>query len=141
MTRLAFPKKTARKPRPNPSKDEKHLALIRRCQCLACLAEPAEAAHIRYADPSRNKPMTGMGLKPADRWAVPLCPSCHRDGPGAQHSMGERVFWEGHRIDPLEVAIELFRISTTCRERRADRQMTASVMRQVVRRYHNRRTM
>lgn len=135
---LMFPKPSAQKRRRDPSKDEVHLGLIRQCQCLACLVEPAEAAHVRYADPLRDKPMTGMGRKPADKWAVPLCPKCHRDGPGAQHSMGERQFWEAHRIDPLAVCIELHRISTTCRERRLDHEMTVDLMRAAVRKANRR---
>ncbi len=135
---MAFPKRVARKRQPDPDRDEKHLALIRQCQCVACLSEPAEAAHVRYGEPTKGKPSTGMGRKPADKWTVPLCPNCHRNGPGAQHSMGERAFWEAHRIDPLALAQELYVVSTTCRGRRLDRQMTINLMWQIIRRNHRR---
>jgi hypothetical protein len=136
---MAFPKIAPRKRQPDPTRDDKHLALIRLCQCVTCLSEPAEAAHVRYGDAARGKSITGMGTKPADRWTVPLCAECHRNGPGAQHSMGERAFWESHRIDPLALAEELYRISTTCRGRRLDRGLTVNLMKQVIRRNHRRK--
>lgn len=92
--------------------NEAHLKAIRQCNCLVCgKFQPSEAAHIRYGDTSYGKFATGMGQKPDDKWTVPLCADCHRNGSEkrkAQHQMNERKFWEQEGIDPLEVAIELF---------------------------------
>jgi hypothetical protein len=83
--------------------DDDYLALIRRCPCLACDTDPAgEAAHLRLTAP--GKPTTGIGIKPADVWALPLCPVCHR----RQHSMGELLFWRWLGLDPVAICKELW---------------------------------
>lgn len=58
--------------------------------------------------PEIGKRPTGMGEKPDDRWAVPLCSSCHRDGPGAQHLVGEKTFWRQVGVNPFVVAEALY---------------------------------
>lgn len=107
--------KRKHKARPKRLIDERHLDLVRQLQCLACGAEPAEAAHIRYGDLLRGKPITGIGIRPDDKWTVPLCPRCHRFGKDCQHSMNEKVFWEQHRIDPIGVAEALYNVSSSIR--------------------------
>lgn len=93
-----------------PPRNAAHLALIRRLGCLSCDADPAgEAAHLRMA--RDGKPVTGIGIKPDDRYALPLCPACHTDGPGAQHKMGEVAFWRGLGIDALVVCQRLYAAS------------------------------
>ena len=47
------------------------------------------------------------GVKPGDRYAVPLCAACH----AKQHRVGELTFWSGLRIDPLNVALRNWTIS------------------------------
>lgn len=89
-------------------KDAAHLAAIRECDCIICGAWPVEAAHIRYPDNNHDKLLTGKGEKPHDKWALPLCHSCHRTGEGAQHSMNERKFWQMHNINPLKVCEQLY---------------------------------
>ena len=49
----------------------------------------------------------GVGVKPADRYAVPLCVTCH----AKQHRMGELSFWSALCIDPLNVSLRLWTIS------------------------------
>ena len=49
----------------------------------------------------------GVGMKPGDRYAVPLCTACH----GKQHRIGELTFWSALRIDPLNVAFRLWTVS------------------------------
>lgn len=137
ITGLPFPKKVTRPRAANPDRDEAHLRLLRKCQCLACGAEPAEAAHIRYSDAARGKVNPGMGRKPADRHAVPLCPKCHRMGRGCQHDRNERVWWEQHRIDPLVVADALYSASTVGRNRRLETSMLVDLLRAVVRKSSN----
>ena len=50
---------------------------------------------------------SGVGMKPGDRYAVPLCSACHVK----QHRIGELSFWSGLRIDPLSVALRLWTVS------------------------------
>ena len=88
--------------------NEKHLAFIRTLPCLICRDNiSTEAAHIRYADAKHAKPITGVGIKPDDRYTVPLCGRHHRE----QHSMSERSFWEHYGLDPIPIALRLYSIS------------------------------
>lgn len=137
---LLIPKGGRRKRPPEPgAKDERHLRLIRQCQCLACGREPVEAAHVRYADFLRGKPITGIGRKPEDFWTVPLCPDDHRNGPNSQHGHGdEREWWELHRIDPLDVATRLYEASSRGREAALPEHEIISHMRAIVRRARRR---
>ena len=48
----------------------------------------------------------GVGIKPADRYAVPLCASCHAN----QHRVGELTFWSALRVDPLNVSFRLWTV-------------------------------
>jgi hypothetical protein len=80
-----------RKKRPNPG--HPYLAWLKTQPCAACrAAAPSEAAHVR--GPISLK--TGLPLpRRADTAylaAVPLCSSCHRDGPGSIHELGEMEF-------------------------------------------------
>lgn len=83
-----------------------HLALIRRCPCISCDQDPAgEAAHYRASDD--GKPITGVGVKPDDKWTLPLCHACHM----RQHAIGELKFWSILAIAPLVLALKLYRLS------------------------------
>lgn len=85
------------------------LAFVRRRQCCACgTPAPSQAAHVRYSDAAHGAINPGVGAKPHDRRAVPLCPACHLDGPGAQHRGSERKFWERVNIDPYKLASDLY---------------------------------
>lgn len=55
--------------------------------------------------------LQALGQKPDDKWCVPLCAAHHREGPGAQHQIGEIAFWKHHQIDPLRLSILLFNCS------------------------------
>ena len=90
--------------------DAKYLALVRRCACLGCDADPAGvAAHVRMT--RTGKPISGAGLKPGDHWTLPLCRTCHTDGPGAQHVVGEVPFWRDLGLDPLPLCQQLYAAS------------------------------
>jgi hypothetical protein len=81
---------------------QQHLAFVRQLPCVACgKAAPSEAAHVRCGTDG------GVGVKPGDRYAVPLCTACH----ARQHRIGELTFWSALRIDPLNVALRLWTIS------------------------------
>lgn len=87
-------------------RDNGYLAFLRRhpCACGCGRPAPSDAAHIRMASPSRGKLLTGMQVKPSDRFAVPLNRTCHE----AQHSMSEARFWSSRGLDPFEIADRLF---------------------------------
>ena len=79
-----------------------HLVFIRQLSCTACgRAPPSEAAHVRSGTDG------GAGVKPSDRFSVPLCTECH----ALQHQFGELRFWSTLRIDPLNVAFGLWTVS------------------------------
>ncbi len=87
--------------------NKKHLAFIRTLPCVICLDNTAtEACHIRMEDARIAKPLTGMGIKPDDRFTLPMCGRHHRE----QHSMNEYKFWLMQAIDPVLTALALYSI-------------------------------
>jgi len=50
----------------------------------------------------------GIGKKPADKWALPLCASCHTIADDSQHRVGERAYWERIGLNPLLVCVKLY---------------------------------
>jgi hypothetical protein len=89
-----IPRTPARtKPKPNLRRRVQHLAFARQLPCVACgKAAPSEAAHVRTGTDS------GVGIKPGDRYTVPLCSGCH----ARQHRIGELTFWSALRTDPSQ---------------------------------------
>lgn len=84
--------------------DPAYLVLIRQLPCLHCTLEPCgQACHIRRQSGVHNK-RGGIGKKPADRWAAPLCFEHHM----LQHRVGELQFWHDLGIDPLLVCERLY---------------------------------
>ena len=73
-----------------PMRCPEYLKWLRGCKCWTCGATGRiEAAHYRGPEiPPEDK--GGTGLKPADRWAIPLCHDCHR----MQHAEGHAAFDE-----------------------------------------------
>ena len=93
---------TRHKPKPNLYRRLQHLAFVRQLPCVACgRLAPSEAAHVRTGTDG------GVGVKPADRYTIPLCTACH----AKQHRIGELPFWSALRIDPLNVALRLWTVS------------------------------
>lgn len=85
-----------------------YLAWLRRQPCVArhmggCVG-PIEAAHIRSPSLRHDKPLTGLGVKPDDRWCVGACNAHHRQ----QHSMNEMAWWRSIGLDPFTTAEGLF---------------------------------
>lgn len=93
----------------NPrQRDEEHLAAIRLCPCLSCGKEPCgEAAHIRMSSAKDGKPITGIGTRPSDEFALCLCHSCHME----QHAIGEAGFFDRLGIAPVFAARQLYHYS------------------------------
>lgn len=88
--------------------NKKYLDVIRGLPCVLS-GRPAEAAHVRYADPEYDKRYTGMREKPDDKWTLPLCPVLHRLSTNSQHQHNEREWWARLGIaDPLAICAELW---------------------------------
>jgi hypothetical protein len=88
--------------------DPAYLAMVRCMPCVRCGDEPCrEAAHVRMQSAAHDK-RGGIGKKPADKWAVPLCSWCHTRDRDSQHQLGERAFWGRLGINPLLVCERLF---------------------------------
>lgn len=88
--------------------DAVYLARVRQMPCLKCGDEPCgEAAHVRAQSAAHGK-RGGMGRRPSDRWALPLCAGCHRLDPDAQHKIGEIAFWHLVGINPHFVCERLY---------------------------------
>jgi hypothetical protein len=104
--------------RPARDEDPKHLAAVRQCMCLSCGNErQVEAAHVRMSIVGRPNP--GIGIKPDDKYALPLCSVCHRTGPTAQHEVGEVKFWAALGIEPLALCLRLYEVSPEVEKMRA----------------------
>lgn len=98
------------KRKPNFRVRRSHREFVGRRICLACgrvptIEEPNECGHVRMGTDG------GGGLKPSDRYTVPLCSWCHRLGPKAQHQVGEPAFWGALGIDPTDPALRLWTVS------------------------------
>jgi DNA recombination protein Rad52 len=90
-------------PKETRIRDRDHLAFVARQPCLVCGRRPAQAHHLKFAQPR------AMSLKVSDEYIVPLC-NGHHD---ALHRSGdERAWWARHGIiDPLKFAARLWAAS------------------------------
>jgi hypothetical protein len=88
--------------------DPDYLALVRQMPCLSCGHDPCgEAAHVRFASAAFGR-SSGLGKKPADRDALPLCRDDHQLNRDAQHKRNEFAFWQDLNINPYLVAEKLY---------------------------------
>jgi hypothetical protein len=106
LKRVSIPAQSAPR-KSDADQDPGYLALIRECPCLHCGMEPSEPAHLRMSSAAYGK-ASGLGKKPADRWANPLCSEHHRLARDAQHNRGEQEFWHALGINPLITATLLY---------------------------------
>ncbi len=90
-------------PKDKRIRDKAHLSFVASQPCLVSGRRPAQAHHIRFAQPR------GLGLKVSDEFTVPLC-NGHHD---SLHQTGdERAWWARHGIlDPLMLANRLWAVS------------------------------
>jgi hypothetical protein len=79
-------------PKPVTYRNEDYLGYVRGLPCARCGRSGAVAAHQRCLGGG------GMGLKPSDYHAVPLCWECH----GEEHR-GAKTFWEGVDLKMLVI--------------------------------------
>ncbi len=80
-------------------RDKAHLRFVASNPCLICERRPADAHHLRFAQPQ------ALGRKVSDEFTVPLCRAHYRDN----HRVGdERAWWSRALIDPIEVSQRLW---------------------------------
>lgn len=90
--------------------DDAHLKFIRLLPSLVPGQGPVEAAHLRYADRLHGKPLTGIGVKPDDRYVLPLAHGAHMDQHA--HPEGERAWWASWGLDdPIVVSTRLWLVT------------------------------
>jgi hypothetical protein len=90
---------------PRRIRDKDHLRRVASQPCLVCGAAPADAHHIRFAQPK------ALGRKVSDEFTVPLCRTHHRE---LHHTGNERAWWHDMGLDPLPVARRLWDESYGC---------------------------
>lgn len=74
-----------------PVQDSAYLKFLRLLPCVCCgSARRIEAAHIGPR---------GLSQKTSDYTALPLCASCHREGPQALHRIGPESFQAVYGLD------------------------------------------
>jgi hypothetical protein len=87
---------------PRRSRDKDHLVFVAKQPCLICDRTPADAHHLRFAQPR------AMSKKVSDEFTVPLCRTHHRQ----LHDAGDETsWWNDMGIDPLPVARALWQQS------------------------------
>jgi hypothetical protein len=88
--------------------DPKYLEWLRNqyCACGCHQPPPCDPAHLRASSLKHDKPLTGMGRKPDDRWALPLKHAHHMK----QHEWGDEVGWWKSRgvSDPFGLCNEYY---------------------------------
>jgi DNA recombination protein Rad52 len=73
-------------------RDKEHLRTVAKEPCLVCGRSPSQAHHLKFLEPR------GLGLKPSDEFAVPLCRLHHR----SLHDAGdEMTWWRQHNLEPV----------------------------------------
>jgi ERF superfamily len=80
-------------------RDKEHCKFVATQPCAVCGRMPAEAHHIRFAQPR------ALGRKVSDEYTVPVCRLHHRD----LHTYGDEAsWWAGVSVDPLPIALQLW---------------------------------
>ena len=83
-------------------RDKEHCKFVAAHPCVVCGRTPAEAHHIRFAQPR------ALNRKVSDEYTVPVCRVHHRE----LHRYGDEVsWWAAVNIDPLPIAFELWQRS------------------------------
>jgi hypothetical protein len=80
---------------PRRFRDKTHLKFVSKQPCLICGRQPADAHHLRFAQPA------ALSRKVSDEFTVPLCRGHHRE----VHRSGDEASWWGKaEIDPIGAA-------------------------------------
>ncbi|BBC01165.1 MULTISPECIES: ERF family protein [Bradyrhizobium] len=99
----AAPEAALARPKEPPRKRCKaHLLFVGDQPCLVCRQTPSDAHHLKFAQPR------ALGRKVSDEYTVPLCRAHHHE----LHRYGnERAWWANLKIEPLQVAQDLWTAS------------------------------
>jgi hypothetical protein len=85
-------------------RDKDHRKFVSTQPCLVCGRTPADPHHLRFAQPR------ALSRKVSDEFTVPVCRLHHRE----LHNHGdEKKWWEGNNINPLPMALNLWKQSQT----------------------------
>jgi ERF superfamily protein len=76
-------------------RDREHVKSVAKQACLVCGRRPADAHHLRFAQPP------ALGRKVSDEFTVPLCRGHHRE---VHRSGDEPAWWSKTAIDPTAAA-------------------------------------
>ena len=80
-------------------RDKDHRRFVSSQPCLVCGRKPADAHHLRFAQPR------ALGRRVSDEFTVPVCRLHHRE----LHRHGDEAgWWQSIRIDPLPIARRLW---------------------------------
>jgi ERF superfamily len=81
-------------------RDKHHTRFVSRQPCVVCGRTPADPHHLRFAQPR------ALGRKVSDEYTVPVCRTHHRE----LHSYGDEAsWWAGVNVDPVPIALALWR--------------------------------
>ena len=81
-------------------RDKEHTKFVSRQPCVVCGRTPADPHHLRFAQPR------ALGRKVSDEYTVPVCRTHHRE----LHSYGDEAsWWAGVNVDPVPIALALWR--------------------------------
>jgi hypothetical protein len=80
-------------------RDKDHRQYVSQQPCLVCGRTPADAHHLRFAQPR------ALGRKVSDEFTVPVCRAHHRE----LHRQGDEAsWWQSIKLDPLPIARRLW---------------------------------
>ena len=83
-------------------RDKEHCRYVTTQPCVICGRTPTEAHHLQFAQ------ACALGRKVSDEYTVPVCRLHHRE----LHRYGdEQSWWAGVNVDPLPIALALWRQS------------------------------
>jgi len=97
------------KRKPNDRLRPRHIAWIKTLPCIRCGRTPCDAAHVRIGSTGG-----GTGLKPPDRFTVPLYssnPAIGYQGCHSEQHEGEVTFWAELGVDPVDIALRLWSVT------------------------------
>jgi ERF superfamily len=97
---------------PRRYRNREHLRYVAQQACLICGRKPSDPHHLGFTQPR------ALGRKASDEFAVPLCRGHHR---AVHRSRDERAWWRQAGIDPIKVALRLWRETRGIGEWRSQR--------------------
>ena len=89
-------------------RDKEHCKFFTTQSCIVCGRTPSEAHHIHFAQPR------ALGRKASDEYTVPVCRLHHRE---FHRYGGEASWWAGISLDPIPIALSLWKRSGADRTR------------------------